>query len=149
MRLNTIKGIVQNYFERCFDFYPDSVGYIDVSDKWMLVTLCWRQFLGVIERISILVTIFWILVFDDNTVTNTSNLSSIHFVSNIRHQYRCSQLKVIIMKKTNLHDDDFDSVSVRLIYDFSNRIWSIVFQMHRDKLCIKNNFSFHHQWKPY
>ena len=92
MRLNTIKGIVQNYFERCFDFYPDSVGYIDVSDKWMLVTLCWRQFLGVIERISILVTIFWILVFDDNTVTNTSNLSSIHFVSNIRHQYRCSRL---------------------------------------------------------
>ena len=50
---------------------------------------------------------------------------------------------------TNLHDDDFGSVSVRLIYDFSNRIWSIVFQMHRDKLYIKNNSSFHRQWKPF
>ena len=28
----------------------------------------------------------------------------------------------LILKKTNLHDDDSDSVSVRLIYDFSNQI---------------------------
>ena len=34
-------------------------GYIDVGDKWMLVTLSWWQFLDVSDRISILVTSFW------------------------------------------------------------------------------------------
>ena len=33
-------------------------GYIDVGDKWMFVTLCWSQFSGVADRISILVTSF-------------------------------------------------------------------------------------------
>ena len=33
-------------------------GYIDVGDKWMLVTLSWWQFLDVGDRVSILVTSF-------------------------------------------------------------------------------------------
>ena len=33
-------------------------GHIDVGDKWMLMILCWWQFLDVSDRISILVTSF-------------------------------------------------------------------------------------------
>ena len=40
------------------DFKWKTYGYIDVGDKWMLVTLWWWQFSGVGDRISILVTSF-------------------------------------------------------------------------------------------
>ena len=40
------------------DFQSERFGYIDVGDKWMLVTLSWWQFLDVSDRISILVTYF-------------------------------------------------------------------------------------------
>ena len=35
-------------------------GYIDVGDKWMLLTLFWWQFLDVSDRISILVTFLFV-----------------------------------------------------------------------------------------
>ena len=38
--------------------FSDLDGYKDVGDKWMLVTLSWRQFLDVSDRISILMTSF-------------------------------------------------------------------------------------------
>ena len=72
------------------------VGYIDVGDKWMLVTLSWWQFLGVNDRISILVTSFgcWCSTLmlkyrgcwwqkTAGTITNISKLSPTHFVTNI------------------------------------------------------------------
>ena len=36
----------------------ENLGYIDVGDKWSLVTQSWWQFLDVSDRISILVTSF-------------------------------------------------------------------------------------------
>ena len=69
--------------------FGETSGYIDVGDTWMLLTICWWQ--------------FWVLVLNANlkrqrmlvtktakTVTNISNLSPKHFVSNIRHQQQCS-----------------------------------------------------------
>ena len=75
------------------------IDYIDVGDKWMLVTLsCW-QFFDVSDRFSILVTSFgcWcpVLMLKDRESSwkngkNISELSPTHFVSKIRHQHRCS-----------------------------------------------------------
>ena len=68
-------------------------GYIDVGDKWMLLTLFWWQFMDVSDRISILVTSFgcWcpalmkrmLVTKTTETVTYISKLSPTHSVTNI------------------------------------------------------------------
>ena len=79
-----------------YDFYGD----IDVGDSVMLVTLwwwlisdvggcyaeslCWRRFS--------LCNICWWFFQCIKSVTNISNLSPTHLVSNIRHQHRCNIL---------------------------------------------------------
>ena len=55
-------SIVQQHLKsKCKDWYQlqvVNIGYIDVGDKWMLVTLSWWQFFNVSDGISILVTSF-------------------------------------------------------------------------------------------
>ena len=87
-------------------------GYIDVCDKSMLVTLSWWQFLNVSDRISILVTIFgcwcptlmvkhWGCWWPFKPFL--SMFSSTHFVSNIRHQHRCSHFVPNVLAPNILH----------------------------------------------
>ena len=58
----------------------------------MLVTWGWWQFIDVGDRTLLLVATFFMSVTKMAQIVNILKLSSTHFVSNIRHQNRCSHI---------------------------------------------------------
>ena len=91
--------ISNSYFFWWFNF---RIGDSDVGDIVMLVTLWWWLIWDVGGRIIMLATFFvvfnrsltcWIGHQHPESITNISNLSPTHLVSNIRHKHRCYRSK--------------------------------------------------------
>ena len=76
------------------------IGYIDFGNKRLWVTWPWLQFMGVGDRISILVTSFgcwsiWCLCSKIENCDDGFGHCCTVFVSNIRHQHRCSPAFIV------------------------------------------------------